>query len=121
MPMSFADRLTKLRIAGLALVVAAGLGLAACGGGDDDSSSDSGSSSDTNAQFDQALEDLRTEINQTSGLPSGVGDCIIDKLKTDLNDEDIQAVIDANGQIPSDVQSKITNLATDCATSGGGG
>jgi hypothetical protein len=126
MTLSFADRLTKLRAAALAFVVAAGLGLAACGGDDssDSSSSDSGSTSsdsssadasDVRAQFDDLLQQ---NLTGQQGLDSAVADCVIKELQANVTDAQIQEVIDS-GSLTPEVTKAAQNAGIKCASAGG--
>jgi hypothetical protein len=126
--MSFADRLTKLRAAALAFVIAAGLGLAACGGDDssdsssstsatDTTSSDASSSdsSDVRAQFDDLLQE---NLTGQQGLDSAVADCVVKELQANVTDEQIQEVIDS-GALTPEVTKAATNAGIKCAQAGG--
>jgi hypothetical protein len=130
--MSFADRLTKLRAAALAFVIAAGLGLAACGGDDDssdsssadttssttsESSSDqsSGDASDVRAQFDDLLQE---NLTGQQGLDSAVADCVVKELQANVTDEQIQEVIDS-GSLTPEVTKAATAAGIKCAQAGG--
>ena len=126
MPVSFADRLTKLRAAARAFVIASGLALAACGGDDssDSSSSDSGSTSsdsssadagDVRAQFDKLLQQ---NLTGQPGLDSAVADCVVKELQANVTDAQIQEVIDS-GSLTPEVTSAATAAGKKCATAGG--
>lgn len=134
MPMSFADRLTKLRAAALAFVVAAGLGLAACGGDDssDSTSADtsatdtsatstsadtstSSGSSDVRAQFDQLLQD---NLTGQQGLDNAVAECVVKELQANVTDDQIQEVIDS-GSLTPEVTKAATDAGIKCAQAGG--
>jgi ABC-type phosphate transport system substrate-binding protein len=121
----------RFRALVLAAACAASLGIAACGGDDDESSTttpvadttgESGSTTDTEGvasdvreQFNDAVRGS-LETAAASGSPIDA-DCAVDRLETELSDEDVQAVIDAvqNGeQPPGTVTEALTNVATEC-------
>jgi hypothetical protein len=113
---------TRARLAALALLCAAALGVAACGGGDDASSTSSASTattttSDLRAKFDQVL---RQNLTGEQGLTPAQADCVITKLQKAVTDAQIEQVV-TGGQLSQQVREAAAKAGISCALKNGGG
>jgi hypothetical protein len=123
--MSPAHKLTRLHARLLALALAAGLGLSACGGGDDSSSS---STASTTSSTSTAASDLRQKFDNllqqnltgNQGLSGDIANCVVKNLQQNVTDEQIQQVIDS-GQLTPAVTKAAQSAGITCAQQSQGG
>jgi hypothetical protein len=108
---------TRARLAALALLCAAALGLAACGGGDDESSTSSASTTtttDAQSQFFGKLAQLLTK----QGYPPKQADCVVSRLQRSLSDKELGSIL-STAQVSGTAKQEIAKAASSCAKTNG--
>jgi hypothetical protein len=113
----------RARVAALSLLLAAGLGLAACGGDDDGAeepattteNAGNGANGDVRSQVE---EFLRQSLTADRGMSEEQADCVIDALQKSVSDAQIEQFL-ATGQPPAAVTRAAAEAGRTCADAGG--